>query len=171
MRLIDEKYRVNSNESIRDFATRKVALFKACDPNMTSEEIFSIIIRQFPVGIQNLLNSVIPLDFDRLQELLSRYDQTFFVTSKNDRRGEVNYITRDTQYRRAAGRQSGSRDGDAASGRELRSGGSSNGAWSARRVASDTVTSNLERAGNRSDLIAAGQGRTETRDVQIENLN
>ena len=95
MRLMDERFRANGSESMRDFATRKIAAFRACDPEMCEDEITRIIICQLPYRIQDLLKSVLPIDNDRLQELLARYDQMPMIPDRRIRgRNEVNNINR-----------------------------------------------------------------------------
>ena len=95
MKLIDERYRPNKRESLRDFATRKITTFKACDPRMSEGEIVKIVIRQLPYAIQNLLNSVVPINADTLQTLLARYDQTALYFSRGETtRKDVSFVNR-----------------------------------------------------------------------------
>ena len=99
MKLIDERYRSNTRESLRDFATRKITTFKACDPRMSESKIIKIVIRQLPYAIQNLLNSVVPINADTLQTLLARYDQTELYFSRGDTtRKDVNYLSRSRDF-------------------------------------------------------------------------
>ncbi len=59
-----------------DFATRKIAAFKACEEGINNNDLIRIIIRQLPVSIQNLLWNSMPVDYEDLVERLSLFDRT-----------------------------------------------------------------------------------------------
>ncbi len=50
---IGERYRKGGQESTCDFATRKIAAFKACEEKADTGEIMRIVIRQLPNSIQS----------------------------------------------------------------------------------------------------------------------
>lgn len=75
-KLMSERYRKGGAETMCDFATRKIAAFKACEEGIDNNELTRIIIRQLPVSIQNLLWNSIPVDYEDLVERLSLFDRT-----------------------------------------------------------------------------------------------
>lgn len=75
-RLMSEKYRKGSAESMCDFVTRKVSAFKICSENFDPAEIIRILIRQMPGNVRNLLWNNMPETIDELIERVSRFDQT-----------------------------------------------------------------------------------------------
>lgn len=77
MQVITGKYVRTRTNTMKQFATEKVALARLCAPPMSEGEIIYSLIRQFPISVQNMLKSVEQLTVDRLIVLLGLYDQTY----------------------------------------------------------------------------------------------
>ncbi|XP_046384690.1 uncharacterized protein LOC124154983 [Ischnura elegans] len=77
MHVITGKYVRTKMNTMKQFATEKVALARLCSPPMSEGEIIYSLIRQFPINVQNMLKSVEQLTVDRLIMLLGLYDQTY----------------------------------------------------------------------------------------------
>ena len=167
MKLIDERYRSNTRESLRDFATRKITTFKACDPRMSESEIVKIVIRQLPYAIQNLLNSVVPINADTLQTLLARYDQTALYFGRGETiRKDVNFINRSgrnfaprgsRECRPAVMNHSGGGEGSAGSkGHSASQPNQENASWRHRRNNSGNIAE-----GRENDIITGEPATSE----------
>ena len=71
-------------QSMQDYATEKLAGFRLCSPTIPESETVCLIIRHFPIGIQNLLKSQLPMTAEKLVTQLGLYDATYEMSGKQD---------------------------------------------------------------------------------------
>ena len=133
------------------------------------------------------MKSVIPLDSNKLQELLARYDQTPYVLDRSERdKRSINYIGRMPSRGNEIGirENHNGRIGHNGSGRNYsRPQGSeqnrnSNGAWVNREIPREPLnTNNLERSRERNvtrggvEQVTGSQQRGEVVSDQLIRLN
>jgi hypothetical protein len=76
IRVMSGTYRRTPGNNMQEYATRKIAAIRLCEPPENEEEIVALLIRQFPPYAQDLLRSAEVTTYERLLTMLGRFDQS-----------------------------------------------------------------------------------------------
>ena len=76
IKVMSGMYRRTPGSSMQEYATRKIAAIKLCEPPENEEEMVALLVRHFPPYVQDLLRSLEVATYDKLLIMLGRFDQS-----------------------------------------------------------------------------------------------